>query len=60
MANWLFKKGKKICKKGDDRREGKWLGYHRIKIGEMRIIVKVNKENNYIIVDMVDLRKDVY
>ena len=39
---------------------GKWQGYHRIRIGELRIIVKVDKDRDYIIVDTVDFRRSLY
>lgn len=40
--------------------KGKWQGYHRIRIGKLRIIIKVDKDNNYIIVDTVDFRGSIY
>ncbi len=40
--------------------KGAWQGYHRIRIGEMRIIVKAVKDAKHIIVDGVDFRGSVY
>ena len=40
--------------------KGKWSGYHRIRIGNLRVIVKVDKERNSMVVDTVDLRDRIY
>jgi len=40
--------------------KGKWHGYHRIRIGDIRIILKVDKDSNSIIVDTVDFRNKLY
>lgn len=40
--------------------KGAWHGYYRIRIGEMRIIVKADKDTKHIIVDVVDFRGSVY
>ena len=39
---------------------GNWEGYYRIRIGKMRLIFKVHKENKEIFVEKVDYRGDVY
>ncbi|MCM8805172.1 MAG: hypothetical protein NC825_00335 [Candidatus Omnitrophica bacterium] len=40
--------------------KGKWYGYHRIRIGNIRMIVKIDRDNSRIIVDTVDFRGNVY
>ncbi len=40
--------------------KGKWEGYHRIRFGKIRIILKVNFEERRIYVDTIDYRGDVY
>lgn len=40
--------------------KGKWAGYHRIRFGKIRIILKVNFEERKIYVDTIDYRGDVY
>ena len=40
--------------------KGKWKGYHRIRIGETRIILKVEQEFNRITIDTIDFREGVY
>jgi len=40
--------------------KGRWLGYHRIKIGKIRIIVKVDFGERLIYVDRIDFRGSVY
>lgn len=40
--------------------KGKWSGYHRIKIGKIRIIVKVDFGEHTIYVDRIDFRGSVY
>jgi len=39
---------------------GQWAGYHRIKVGNIRIIFFFNKEENIVYVDHVGPRGDVY
>ncbi|MEK6545735.1 MAG: hypothetical protein AABZ28_04315 [Nitrospinota bacterium] len=40
--------------------KGKWKGCHRIKIGKIRIILKVNFKEQTIFVDRIDYRGSVY
>ena len=40
--------------------KGKWKGYYRIRIGETRIILKVEQEFNRIIIDTIDFREGIY
>ena len=40
--------------------KGKWEGYHRIRFGKIRIILKVNFETRRVFVDTIDYRGDVY
>jgi len=40
--------------------KGKWKGYHRIKIGKVRIILKVGFKERQILVDRIDHRGRVY
>ncbi len=40
--------------------KGKWKGYHRIKIGKVRIILKVDFKERQILVDRIDHRGRVY
>jgi len=40
--------------------KGKWKGYHRIRIGRVRMILKVDFKEKTIFVDRVDYRGNVY
>jgi len=40
--------------------KGKWKGYHRIKIGKIRIILKVDFKEHSVFVDKIDYRGNVY
>lgn len=40
--------------------KGKWLGYYRIRLGRLRIIVKVDFKGKVIFIDRMDYRGDVY
>lgn len=40
--------------------KGKWEGYHRIRIGKIRIILKANFKEREIFIDTIDYRGDVY
>jgi len=40
--------------------KGRWEGYHRIRLGKIRVILKVNFEERRIYVDTIDYRGDVY
>lgn len=40
--------------------KGKWQGYHRIKFGRTRIILKIEFKEKTIFVDRIDYRGDVY
>ena len=39
---------------------GDWEGYYRIRVGKVRIIFKIDKENKEIFVERVDHRGNVY
>ena len=39
---------------------GQWTGYHRIKVGNIRIIFWFNKEKDVVYVDHIGPRGDVY
>jgi len=40
--------------------KGKWKGYHRIKIGKVRMILKVDFKERQILADRIDYRGRVY
>jgi len=40
--------------------KGKWKGYHRIRIGRVRMILKVDFKEKTIFVDRMDYRGNVY
>lgn len=40
--------------------KGKWKGYHRIKIGKVRMILKVDFKERQILVDRIDYRGRAY
>ncbi len=40
--------------------KGKWKGYHRIKIGKIRMILKIDFKNKISFIDKIDFRGDVY
>ena len=40
--------------------EGKWKGYSRLRKGKVRVIFKLDLENNYIFIDSIDFRGDIY
>jgi mRNA interferase RelE/StbE len=40
--------------------KGKWEGYHRIRIGKIRMIIKVDFKKGRIFIDTIDYRGDVY
>jgi len=42
------------------RTKGKWKGYYRIRIGKVRIILKVDFKEKTIFVDRMDYRGRVY
>jgi mRNA interferase RelE/StbE len=42
------------------RLKGEWAGYHRIRKGKIRIILKPNIESKSVFVDVVDFRGNVY
>jgi len=39
---------------------GKWEGYHRVRIGKIRIILKADVEARTIVVDRMDFRGGIY
>jgi len=40
--------------------KGKWAGYHRIRVGSVRIIIRFDKRNHHIIVHEIGYRGDIY
>jgi len=40
--------------------KGKWKDYFRLRLGRMRVILKINFERTEIWVDRIDFRGDVY
>ncbi|MBZ1345058.1 MAG: hypothetical protein KY055_00195 [Candidatus Nealsonbacteria bacterium] len=40
--------------------KGKWLGFHRIKIGKLRIIAEFNFERKRVYVEVIDWRGSAY
>lgn len=40
--------------------KGKWEGYHRIRFGKIRVILKIDFKEKTIFVDTIDYRGDVY
>jgi mRNA interferase RelE/StbE len=40
--------------------KGKWKGYHRIRIGKIRMLVRVNFKERTILIDRIDYRGSVY
>ncbi|MCK4485407.1 MAG: hypothetical protein KAU38_01425 [Desulfobacterales bacterium] len=40
--------------------KGKWKGYHRIKIGKIRIILRVDFKERVVFLDRIDYRGRVY
>jgi len=40
--------------------KGKWKGYYRIKLGKIRMIMKIDFKNKIAHIDKVDFRGDVY
>jgi len=40
--------------------KGKWKGYHRIRIGKIRMLVNVNFKDRTILLDRIDYRGSVY
>ncbi|RLC27013.1 MAG: type II toxin-antitoxin system RelE/ParE family toxin [Deltaproteobacteria bacterium] len=39
---------------------GEWAGYHRIRLGDMRIIFWYDEENDIVYVDHIGPRGDIY
>ncbi len=39
---------------------GEWAGYHRIRLGNMRIIFWFDEENDIVYVDHIGTRGDIY
>jgi mRNA interferase RelE/StbE len=42
------------------RMKGKWKGYHRIRIGKIRVLLRMNFEEKRIFIDRIDFRGSVY
>jgi mRNA interferase RelE/StbE len=40
--------------------KGKWKGYHRIRIGKIRMLLRMNFKERTIFIDRVDYRGSVY
>jgi len=40
--------------------KGHWKGYHRIRIGKTRIILKTDFEKKVIFIDRIDFRGNIY
>jgi mRNA interferase RelE/StbE len=40
--------------------KGKWKGYYRIKIGKIRMILRIDFKNKIAFIDKIDFRGDVY
>ena len=40
--------------------DGEWKGFHRLKIGKLRIIYKLNREKKELTVFEIDYRGDIY
>jgi mRNA interferase RelE/StbE len=40
--------------------KGDWKGYHRIRIGKIRIILKTDFEKRIILIDRIDFRGSIY
>ncbi len=57
LLNYLKGKDENINAK---KLNGKWQGYHRIKIGRTRIILKIEFREKVIFVNRIDYRGDVY
>jgi len=42
------------------RMKGKWKGYHRIRIGKIRMLLRMNIKERTIFIDRIDYRGSVY
>jgi mRNA-degrading endonuclease RelE of RelBE toxin-antitoxin system len=42
------------------RMKGKWKGYHRIRIGNIRMLLRMNRKEKTIFIDRIDYRGSVY
>lgn len=42
------------------RLTGKWLGYFRYRIGDYRVIYKVDEKNKSVVVRLIEHRSEVY
>jgi mRNA-degrading endonuclease RelE of RelBE toxin-antitoxin system len=40
--------------------KGKWTGYHRVRIGKIRMLVRMNCKEKTIFIDRIDYRGSVY
>jgi mRNA interferase RelE/StbE len=40
--------------------KGAWKGYHRVRIGKIRMILKIDFEKHTVFVDRMDFRGNVY
>jgi len=40
--------------------KGKWLGFHRIKIGKLRIIAEFNFDKKRVYIEVIDWRGEAY
>jgi mRNA-degrading endonuclease RelE of RelBE toxin-antitoxin system len=42
------------------RMKGKWRGYHRIRIGKIRMLLRINFKERTVFIDRIDYRGSVY
>ena len=40
--------------------KGAWKGYHRVRMGKIRMILKIDFEKHIVFVDRIDFRGNVY
>ena len=40
--------------------KGKWKGYYRIKIGKVRMILRIDFKNKSAFIDKIDFRGNIY
>ena len=64
MISYLKKAIRKLEGKEEkvdlSKMKGKWKDYYRLRLGRMRVILKINFERTEIWVDRIDFRGDVY
>ena len=57
FVNYLYGHTENIDVK---KMKGAWKGYHRIRIGKIRIILKTDFEKHVIFIDRIDFRGNIY